>query len=130
MCRDVDRFKLQGVFFDHACGADAYFMNREPREFEWLQLLTDGSHWAGHRKLKNPNYSGKSGHLGCSSSFNFNEYKKTFSEDYKVNSQGREEFHATVDACCKSLRLMTYDHFMILMRVFFAVTNLKKRDYK
>ena len=127
---NIDRFKLEAVFFDFACGADPYFLNREPKEFQWLRVLTDGSHWAGHKTLKNPNYSGKGGHLGCSASFNFNTYKSSMSEDYKVNSQGREEFHSTIDACCKSLRLMTYDHFMIFMKVFFAISNLKKRGFK
>ena len=59
--------------------------------------------------------------------YNFNLYKKHIGADYEVNSQGREELHARIDACCKSLRLMSYQHFMIFMRVFFAVTNLKSR---
>ena len=70
MCRDVDMTKLEGVIFDHACGLDAYILNREPREFQFLCCLVDGS-----CKLKWPNKSGKGGHLGSSEGFNFNIYK-------------------------------------------------------
>ena len=75
MCRDVDMSKLEGVIFDNACGLDAYMLNREPREFQYLRCLVDGSHWQGQNKLKKPNKSGKGGHLGCSEGFNFNLYK-------------------------------------------------------
>ena len=75
MCRDVDMSKLEGVIFDNACGLDAYMLNREPREFQYLRCLVDGSHWQGQKKLKKPNKSGKGGHLGCSEGFNFNLYK-------------------------------------------------------
>ena len=59
MCRDVDMSKLEGVIFDNACGLDAYILNREPREFQYLRCLVDGSHWQGQKKLKKPNKSGK-----------------------------------------------------------------------
>lgn len=75
MCRDVDMNCLEGVIFDHACGLDAYILNREPREFQFLRCLVDGSHWNGQKKLKRPDKSGKGGHLGCSEGFNFNIYK-------------------------------------------------------
>ena len=75
MCRDVNMASLEGVIFDHACGLDQYLLNREPREFQFLRCLVDGSHWQGQKKLKKPNRSGKGGHLGCSESFNFNLYK-------------------------------------------------------
>ena len=66
---------MEGVIFDHACGLDAYILNREPREFQFLRCLVDGSHWQGQKQLKKPNKSGKGGHLGCSEGFNFNIYK-------------------------------------------------------
>ena len=75
MSRDVDMNILEGVIFDHACGLDAYILNREPREFQYLRCLVDGSHWQGQKKLKKPNSSGRGGHLGCSEGFNFNLYK-------------------------------------------------------
>ena len=36
MYRDVDITNLEGVIFDHACGLNAYILNREPREFQFL----------------------------------------------------------------------------------------------
>ena len=45
MCRDVNMSKLEGVIFVNACGLDAYISNREPREFQYLRCLVDGSHW-------------------------------------------------------------------------------------
>ena len=75
MCRDVDMTKLEGVIFDHACGLNAYILNREPREFQFLRCLVDGSHWNGQKKLKKSDRSVKGGHLGCSEGFNFNLYK-------------------------------------------------------
>ena len=75
MCRDVDMRSLEGIIFDHACGLDPYILNREPREFQFLRCLVDGSHWQGQKKLKKPNSSGSGGHLGCSEGFNFNLYK-------------------------------------------------------
>jgi hypothetical protein len=64
----------------------------------------------------------------CSDGYNFNIYKKHFDEP--VNSQGREQMHSLIDRCSQSLRQMSYRHFMIWMRVFFAVTNLRNRKYK
>ena len=61
---------------------------------------------------------GKGGHLGCSDSFNFNLYKPVLIAGYRANSQGREEMHYLIDACGKSLRLMSYEHYMIFMRTF------------
>ena len=75
MCREVDMINLEGVIFDHGCGLDTYLLNREPREFQFLRCLVDGSHWQGHKKQKRPGRSGKDGHLGCSEGFNFNLYK-------------------------------------------------------
>ena len=43
MCRDVDMKNLKGLFFDHSCGLDPYLLNREPRAFEFLWVLTDGA---------------------------------------------------------------------------------------
>ena len=40
------------------------YLNREPREFEYLRCLVDGSHWQGQKRLRKPDRSGKGGHLG------------------------------------------------------------------
>jgi hypothetical protein len=70
MCRDLNLHQLKGVIFDHSCDLDQYLLNHEPREFEYLRSIVDGSHWSGHKRLRKPDISGKGGHLGCSSGFN------------------------------------------------------------
>ena len=123
MCRDVDLCALQGVIFDFACGLDRYILNREPREFEFLRCLVDGSHWQGHKKMKKPDRSGAGGHSGCSTGYNYNLYKKYL--PYKQpNSQGREQMHAKLDKLCPSLKQMNYVDFMNFLRVYFGLTNL------
>ena len=106
---------------------DNYLLNREPREFEYKRTLVDGDHWASQKKLRKPNQSGKGGHLGCSDSFNYNLYKKYLEDNIKINSQGREQLHSIVDACCKSLRQFSYVNYMTFMKVFFTVTNLNNQ---
>ena len=60
----------------------------------------------------------------CSDGFNYNIYKPHLIN--KPNSQGREQLHALIEKCSDSLRLMNYRHFMIFMKVFFAMKNLEK----
>ena len=91
---------------------------------QWKLLLVDGAHWNGMKKLRKPDRSGKNGHIGCSDGFNFNLYKPHLKT--KPNSQGREQMHSLIAKCTDSLRLMNYRHFMIFMKVFFAVKNLEK----
>ena len=114
MCRDLDFDRLKGVIFDHSCGLDQYLLNREPREFEYLRCLVDGSHWSGHKRLRKPDRSGKGGHVGCSEGFNFNLYKPHL--PYQTNSQGREQMHAILDKLVPSLRQMSYPVFMTTMK--------------
>ena len=125
-CRDFDQEHLQGILIDHACLVDRYILNREAPMLEWKKLLVDGAHWRAQKKFKahNPN-TRRGGHIGCSESFNWNLYKQ--SVDEQVNSQGREQMHSLVEKCSKSLRLMSYENFMVFMKVFFAMTNLKNR---
>ena len=52
MCRDIDLNNLEGIIYDFACGLDPYILNREPREFEFIRTLVDGSHWQSHRTRK------------------------------------------------------------------------------
>ena len=52
MCRDIDLNNLEGIIYDFACGLDPYLLNREPREFEFIRTLVDGSHWQSHRTRK------------------------------------------------------------------------------
>ena len=54
--------------------------------------------------------SGKKGHLGCSSGYNFNDYKEhtKVNIDGVKNSQGREQMHSILDKLGKSLRQENY----------------------
>ena len=123
-CRDIDFFTLKGFLLDHACLMDSYIMNREAKMIEFKKVLVDGVHWNSHSKTKKAS-KGKGGHVGCSDSFNWNLYKKHYDE--KINSQGREQVNSLVEKCSSSLRLMSYQHFMRFMYVFFACTNLQNR---
>ena len=123
-CRDIDMNTLQGILVDHACLVDPYILNREADMLQWKLLLVDGAHWNGMKKLRKPDRTGKNGHIGCSDGFNFNLYKANLAA--KPNSQGREQIHSLIEKCTESLRLMNYRHFMIFMKVFFAIKNLEK----
>ena len=127
-CRDFDLDQVEGILMDHACIMDTYIMNREAPILEWKRLLVDGSHWSAMKKFKAQDGKGKGGHIGCSEGFNWNIYRPTVQE--KVNSQGREQLHSLVSNCSESLRLMSYSNFMIFMKIFFAVTNLRNIDEK
>ena len=122
MCRKVNFENLEGIIEDFACGLQPYALNREPEEFKYVRFLVDGSHWNGQRKLKKADRSGKGGHLGCSSGYNFNEYKKHI--DITVNSQGREQTNSLIEKCANSLRQKNYFNFMRYMKCFFAIRNL------
>jgi hypothetical protein len=127
-CRDINLDQVEGILMDHACIMDSYILNREASILEWKRLLVDGAHWRSMKKFKSQNTKGKGGHIGCSEGFNWNLYKPTVTE--KVNSQGREQMHSLITKCSESLRLMSYSNFMIFMKIFFAVTNLRNRNYK
>ena len=70
--------------------------------------------------------NGGGGHLGCSSSFNFNIYKESLEKEWghTFNSQGREQSHALLDKCTASLRQKQYPNFMKWLACFFACRNL------
>ena len=62
-----------------------------------LRFLVDGCHFQGKKKLKKRDErTGSDGHLGCSESYNFMQYKKFTSvhKDGAKNLQGREQMHA------------------------------------
>ena len=119
MTRKIDFNNLDGIIEDYACGVHQYALNREPEDFEYLRFLVDGSHWQSQRKLKKPDSrSGKGGHLGCSTGYNFNQYKKIVKNDIDgaKNSQGREQMHAVLDKLAKSLRQKNYHNFMAFLQ--------------
>ena len=115
-CRDIDLHTLKGMVLDHACLFDTYAMNRDANFLENKKVLVDGLHWNSQRKNKKSTSKGKGkgGHIGCSDSFNWNLYKKHTKET--VNSQGQEQLHELIENCAASLRLMSYQHFMIFMK--------------
>ena len=130
LCRDVNLETLEGLIYDYACGLHPYSLNREPEDFEFIRFLVDGSHWNGQKKLKKPDKSGKGGHLGCSRSYNFNEYKSAIENQagHKINSQGREELHSLIIKCASSLQQKNYQNFFSWMITFFAINNLQNMD--
>ena len=125
MCRDIDMDNLEGIIFDFACGLDAYLLNREPREFEFLRTLVDGSHWQSHRKKQKSNKRGEEGHFSCSDGYNFNLYKKHLPP--RTNSQGREQLHAKMEKFARSLVYFDYVDYMNFLKIFFGFNNLKAK---
>ena len=127
MCRNINLNPtsskiLKGIIYDNGCNFLKYLLNREPREFQYLRALVDGSHWHGHKSLRKPSQSSK-GHIGCSEGFNINLYK------HQMNgySQGREQMHSILTNLSKSIRSMSYRNSMISLKTFFALLNLKNR---
>ena len=101
---------------------------REPREFECLRTLVDGAHWNGQKRLRRPDRTGlggSGGHLGCLDGFNFNLYTPHLSP--KTNSQDRDQMDTKLDKFVDSLIQMSYVSFMIYMKIFFGLTNLKNK---
>lgn len=125
MCRNLSMRKLKGVIFDNACGLDRYILNREPREFQYLRCLVDGSHWNGQKKLRYSDNNGRRGHLGCSDSFNFNLYKEHLREG--TFSQGREQMHSKLTKLSTSLQQMNYRNHMTFLRLFFSIQNIQNK---
>ena len=117
--------QLEGVIFDFACGLDPYILNREPREFQYLRTLVDGAHWQGQRRLRRPDRSGAGGHLGCSEGYNFNLYKEHLL--HGTFSQGREQLHSKMEKLVDSLIQMEYSTFMLFMKLFFGINNLRNK---
>ena len=90
-------------------------MNREPLDFENIQFLVDGVHFAGQMRLKKVyKRSNKKGHLGCSASYNFNEYKTYINKNQEIQLflQGREQMHSISEPLAEHLRKKSYHNFM------------------
>ena len=108
-CRNLDMTKLKAICFDHACSLHAYAMNREAREFEYIKMLVDTLHWKNH--------------TSCSSGFNAKHYKKTMLSS--LNSQSREQTNARLARLKPSLRMMSYETFMVMTKIFFMINNMR-----
>ena len=128
MCRNLDMSQLKGLFFIMHVGLIPTYLTiketifREPCKFEYLRTLVDGAHWQGQKKLKRPARSGRGGHLGCLEGLNFNVKEG-------VLSQGREQMHSRLTKLTSSLCQMNYNSFMIFLKVYFAITNLKNKGF-
>ena len=112
-------------FFNCRCNLHKYALNREPREFEYLRFLVDGSHWVkrtflfslhlkyereliwndqclqrGHKTLKKPDSSGKGGHIGCSEGeiCNLTFYHYKLVHQY---ANGKVPFHHLIQLICR-----------------------------
>ena len=131
MNRRIDWQNLEGFIYDNSCNLHRYSLNRDPKKIEKFRFLVDGCHFQGQKKLKKRDErTGSDGHLGCSDSYNFMEYKKYTSvyKDGAKNSQGREQMHAILKPLAKSLMQMNYYNFFRTLIVFFSVRNLIVMD--
>ena len=66
--------------------------------------------------------TGKGGHLGYSEGFNYNLYKSSYGTEETINSQGREQMHASLENLSKSMRLM--------QPPIFTTENINKKSIK
>ena len=57
--------------------------------------------------------------------FNFKAYQDHLG--FKANSSAREQVHAAMKECGEHLMQLNYRNFMISLKVFFALQNLKKK---
>lgn len=123
--RKINYKVFEGCIFDFACGLMRFALNRDADQFKNKRFLVDGSHWTSKKKFRKQTEK-RSGHSGCSESFNFNVYKQHISESVNgaKNSQGREQMHSVLDKLCKSLRQKNYPNFMAHLKLFFAIRNL------
>ena len=89
-----------------------------------MQFLVDGCHFKGQKRLKKGSKKdvGAKGHLGCSASYNWMEYKPY--QTTALNSQSREQMHSVLKKLSPSLRQMNYYNFMRTMICFFSIRNL------
>ena len=51
--------KLDGIIHDFACVLDEYLLNREVKQFQYLRVLVNGSHWQSQKRQNKPNNKGK-----------------------------------------------------------------------
>ena len=115
MNRKIDWQNLEGFIYDNCCNLHRYFLNREAKKVENMRFLVDGCHFQGQKKFKKRNEkTGSDGHLGCSESYNFMQYKKFTSvhKDGAKNSQGKDgttlNFCEKFSVVCKISLLLCY----------------------
>ena len=99
-----------------------YVLNREPKQFNNIQFLVDGSHWLiGHLRRGSRNKTS----LGCGSGYNLNVYKPFTSVEVGArNSESWEQMHARLDKCGKSFHLKNYENYCRYMNTIFCINNL------
>ena len=97
MNRKMDWQNLEGFIYDNCCNLQRYSLNRDAPKFEKFRFLVDGCHFQGQKKLKKRDErTGSDGHLGCSESYNFMEYKKFTSIHKDGKKTAREGSRCTV----------------------------------
>ena len=121
----------QTEIYDNRCAPCIHDNNFNQTNLGSLQVLRQ--HFLGRKgvrsqiQLKKANRARKGGHLGCSSEYNFNEYKKHF--NFTVNSQGREQTTSLIEKCAKSLRRTT-SILCVAWNVFVQRLRSKPWTYK
>ena len=123
--RQIYRQKdTQTEIYDNRCAPCTHDNNFNQTNLGSFQVLRQ--HFLGRKgvrsqtQLKKADRAGKRGHLGCSSEYNFNEYKKHF--NFTVNSQVRANNQFNWEVC--QITQKNYFNFMRYMKCFFAIRNL------
>ena len=106
--RNINIAELKAVCYDNACLLSDYVLNREAKEFQHIKFIVDTVHWANHS--------------ACSRGFNSKLYK----DSLPFNSQNREQANSLLARLKPSLRQMSYSTYMVMIRRFFHMNNLKK----
>ena len=88
---------------------NAFALNREAREFEYIKTVVDTVHWKNH--------------TACSRGFDSRFYKNSILSN--MNSQSREQTNSKIAKLKPSLRQMNYQSFFVMLKVFFRINNLK-----
>ena len=101
-------------------------MNREPSLFEYIKFLVDAAHVEGHKKMKKPDNWDRGGHSGCNDGYNFKLYKDIMPVK-KPNSQGREQENRNLERLKPTLRMLNYEDYIHILRVFVGLNNLRKK---
>ena len=130
MNRKIDWQNLEGFMYDNCCNLHQYFLNHEAKKVENMRFLVDGCHFQGQKKFKKRDEkTGSDGHLGCSESYNFMQYKKFTSvhKDGAKNSQGKD---GTTLNCCEKFSVVLQDSssFVLLSKLVSAHVQKERRS--
>ncbi len=65
-------------------------------------------------------------HIGCSSSYNSSHYKEHLFEGF--HTTGREQVNSRLSKIEDSFGQFSYSNYMNMLRIWFAIDNLKAND--